>query len=72
MPPLKMVEDGVTGLISGNSVEEFSRSLARLMGDEPLRRRLGVNAKSHCAENLAKDRILAQWEAFLAQVADRK
>lgn len=67
-----MVEDGVTGLISGNRVEEFSRSLARLMGDEPLRRRLGVDAKAHCAENLAKDRILAQWEAFLAQVADRK
>ncbi len=67
-----MVEDGVTGLISGSSVEEFSRSLARLTGDGPLRRRLGANAKSHCAEDLTKGRILAQWEAFLAQVADRK
>lgn len=65
----EMVEDGVTGLISGNNVEEFSRSLARLMGDGSLRKRLGANARSYCAENFTKGRILDQWEALLTQIA---
>lgn len=67
----EMVEDGVTGLISGNNVEEFSCSLARLMGDGSLRRQFGVNAKSYCDENFTKDRVLAQWEEFVAETVSR-
>ncbi len=63
-----IVVDGETGLVSDAEASEYAKSLARLMSDDSLRGRLGARAKERCAEEYSKERVLGEWESFLAEV----
>lgn len=64
-----IVRDGVTGIVSGNSVSAYASELRLLMADADHRRTLGEQARTYCRENYSRCRILAGWGRLLAEVA---
>ena len=60
-----IVKDGETGFVADAGVSAYADALARMMMDGDLRRRLGANARSHCAAEYSKDRVLREWEDLL-------
>ena len=66
--PLEIVRDGVDGLlVAPGDVAALTDSLARLMRDEALRRRLAQEATA-VADRYAPERILALWRSEIEAV----
>lgn len=58
----EIVTDGVDGIVvPPRNVAALAQGLARLMGDEALRRRYGAAARADVAK-FSRDAVLAQWE----------
>jgi len=53
------------------SADEFSRALARLLGDESRRRRLAESARAWAGEHLGWDRAIARYERLYAELTGR-
>ena len=53
------------GLVASGNVAAYAEGLRRLMADAVLRRRLGENARTFCAEHYSRDKILDKWEKLL-------
>ena len=69
--PLEIVRDGVDGLLAPpGDVAALADTLARLMGDEELRRRLGREAPA-VVERYAPERILGLWRNEIEAVRAR-
>jgi glycosyltransferase involved in cell wall biosynthesis len=59
----EMVSDGVDGIVvPPRNIDALADGLARLMGDEALRRSYGAAARESI-KRFAPDEVLAQWEA---------
>ena len=63
-----IVVDGETGIVADADASGYSKSLARLMSDDALLRRLGNSARERCAERYSKERVIGEWEVFLREV----
>lgn len=63
-----IVVDGETGIVADADASGYSKSLARLMSDDALLRRLGNSARERCAERYSKERVIDEWEVFLREV----
>jgi glycosyltransferase involved in cell wall biosynthesis len=64
----EIVTDGVDGIVlPPRNVEALADGLARLMGDEELRRAYGRAARES-VRRFAPDAVVAQWEAVFALV----
>jgi glycosyltransferase involved in cell wall biosynthesis len=61
------IVDGATGLLAGSD-DELSQTLARLIADSDLRRRMSAAAIEHAA-NFDWDEVAAQWSATLEKAA---
>jgi GalNAc-alpha-(1->4)-GalNAc-alpha-(1->3)-diNAcBac-PP-undecaprenol alpha-1,4-N-acetyl-D-galactosaminyltransferase len=68
----ELILDGKTGLQVGKAQDyvAFAGALARLMADETLRTRLGVQARQHVTQ-WSPDRILRSWEKVLVAAAEQ-
>jgi glycosyltransferase involved in cell wall biosynthesis len=53
----ELVEHRVTGWLTGTSAGELAEGLAAVLGDGPLRERLGDSARRHCLENYSLERV---------------
>ena len=66
--PSDIIEHGRNGLlVPPENVAALSAALDRLMGDKSLRDQLGAAAREDI-QRFAPDKIIAQWDALLAQV----
>lgn len=66
--PSDIIEHGRNGLlVPPENVAALSAALDRLMGDKNLRDQLGAAAREDI-QRFAPDKIIAQWDALLAQV----
>ena len=64
------VENEVTGcLVDGSSVEEIRRALDRLLGDEALRKKMGVAARERAVETHGPDVVGERYRRFLRTAA---
>jgi glycosyltransferase involved in cell wall biosynthesis len=62
----ELVVDGQTGLLhSIDDAEAFTADVARLLGDQDLRSRLGAAGARRAAEYFALDHVMDQVEACL-------
>ena len=63
--PADIIESGMNGvLVAPQNVGALAAAMASLMGDEPERRRLGVNAE-RVAETFSPQRVMAMWASIL-------
>ena len=70
--PSEMIQDGVDGLlVSPEDLAALSKALAKILGDQGLRERLGANA-AVAARRYSHDRIVATWNLVLATAVERK
>ena len=66
--PRAMIASGLDGLlVPPDDIEAMAAALARLMGDETLRRRLG-SAATKSARRFAEPVVMAQWTGLVEQV----
>lgn len=64
----ELVEDGVTGmLVPPGSPRALQFAMERMIGDEPLRRRLGEAGRAK-ASDYSADSVLGRWEELFAEV----
>lgn len=69
--PGEMIDDGVSGLlVPAGDVDALAAALARTMNDPDLRERLG-GAGHRAVQAFTPERILAQWDDLIAQVAGK-
>ena len=59
-------------LVPAGDEAGMRETLARVMGDEGLRRELGSRASASVRERYSLDRILAQWDDLFAEVGERR
>lgn len=66
----EIVEDGVTGILTGNSSEQIASGMLRMLQDPALLERLGRNARARVEETFTTDRMtrntLRVYETVLA------
>lgn len=63
----EIIQDGVNGVLCGDSVAAFAEGLKKLMESENLRKTLGQNAKES-ASAYAPEKVWQAWENLLEQV----
>lgn len=66
----EVVDDGVDGLLTGNSVEEFAGATCRVISDRGLREQLSRGALRN-AERFSVEAMVEQFESFYASVIER-
>jgi len=54
----EIVEDGVTGLLTGNSSEQIADGMLRMMADEALRERIGRNGRARVEQAFTTEHML--------------
>jgi len=59
--PREIIRTGVDGFLVDNDSDEFGRSVAKLMNDAGLRRRMGTAAAKDVEERFSPQPILAKW-----------
>ena len=70
--PSEMIEDGIDGLLVPlEDLTALSKALAKIMGDQGLRERLGANA-AVAVRRYSHDKIVATWNSVLAIAVERK
>jgi glycosyltransferase involved in cell wall biosynthesis len=67
----EMILHRETGLLSGTDPASIRGALNELLADEPLRRRLGANARAYIEEHYSLDRIIEREMSMLVEVARR-
>jgi colanic acid/amylovoran biosynthesis glycosyltransferase len=66
----EVVRDGLTGLLSPQlDAEAMARNIARLLGDEELRTRMGKTARRIAEQQYDWDHVALQYESVLVSVA---
>lgn len=72
----EVVRDGETGLLGGCSADELAAHVVRLLGDEPLRRKLGEEARSWTTTRFGPERLVADiagvYESIAAELGLRR
>jgi len=59
--PMQVI-DGFNGFLhKPNETRMFSKSVARILGDERLRKELGRNGKEHVRKNFLVTRLMSDW-----------
>lgn len=66
------VQDGVTGLLVGESEGEWTAALHRLIGDAGLRQEIARNARRLARERYNQDVTGAEWMATIESLASRR
>ena len=66
------VEDGVTGLLVGDSQDEWTAALHRLISDAGLRKEIVRNAKRQAREHYNQDVTGAAWMATIDSLVSRR
>jgi glycosyltransferase involved in cell wall biosynthesis len=70
--PSAIIRHGVDGiLVQPGNVDALAEAMARLMGNEEERKRLGSRAKD-VAVRFSMDRIMGMWEGLLEQVVGER
>lgn len=54
----EIVEDGVTGLLTGNSSEQIADGMLRMMADEALRERLGLHGRARVEQAFTTEHMM--------------
>jgi glycosyltransferase involved in cell wall biosynthesis len=68
----ELARDGETALVvPPQDVRALANTLQKLIGDAPLRARLGDAARRHCAERFSYERMLDRMEAIYRAAAGR-
>jgi glycosyltransferase involved in cell wall biosynthesis len=65
--PKETIVEGETGYLRPRVASELGECVARLVGDESLRERMGKNAREHVERNFTWDRSVAQLAAMLSE-----
>ncbi|NCP33994.1 MAG: glycosyltransferase family 4 protein, partial [Armatimonadetes bacterium] len=64
------IADGVTGiLVDPYSAEAVTEGIAKLLGDEPLRKQMGVAARARVESDFSWERAVATVERVLMEAA---
>jgi N-acetyl-alpha-D-glucosaminyl L-malate synthase BshA len=67
----EVVEDGVTGLLSGaQDLDAFATNLRRLLTDRALARKLGMAARSRAEKHFARDTVVLRYESLYRRLLD--
>lgn len=68
----EVVEDGVTGLLGPCDAGELAGRAARLLIDEPLRREMGVRARTRTAQRFGPGRLVSDIDAIYTSIAEKR
>lgn len=67
-----VVKDGYNGLLTKNSAEEWSRTIAHMVNDAGLRKTLISNAQKHLYDNFRSDRVLEKLTVDIPEITNYK
>jgi glycosyltransferase involved in cell wall biosynthesis len=68
----EVVEDDVTGLLTGTDVEELAAAVGRLLSDAPLRRRMAQAAAERARRLFGRERLVADTSDLYEEVVEEK
>lgn len=67
----QLIKDNETGVLTDSTVDGLAETLERLMQDEELRLRLGMNAK-HAMEEFSPEKVWDKWENLFSDLVSKK
>jgi glycosyltransferase involved in cell wall biosynthesis len=68
----EVVRDGVTGLLARPDSDELARAAARLLLDEPLRREMGLQARTWTEQRFGPDRLVSDMAGIYTSIAEER
>jgi glycosyltransferase involved in cell wall biosynthesis len=68
----EVVRDGVTGLLARPDPGELAHAAARLLLDEPLRREMGLRARTWTEQRFGPDRLVSDMTGVYASIAEQR
>ena len=60
----ELIEDGITGLLCDDGIDELAKALDKLMSDGELRKKMGISARKY-ADKFNPKEIYDEWERLL-------